>query len=170
MRYVFALLALLSAAPASASQFQPIALSELVAGSDAVVQLRVVSTTAAWEQNGRLLVTTAEVQVVRALRGPRVPGETFTIREVGGTVAGYTVDALGFPQLVAGDELVVFLTRWPDGTPRISAYGQGFYQVVRTDGVERLVPGPTQGERPDARVVGPAAGETVDGLAVLLGR
>lgn len=132
---------------ASASTFERLSLQELNATSDAVVQIHVVSTEARWDVSRNLIETFAEVEVSRTLRGELVTGEIFTIKEVGGSVDSYHQSAVGFPSLVAGNELVVFLTHWEqDGSWRINGYGQGTYRVVTEKGTGKhlLLPGPVQ--------------------------
>ncbi len=163
------------ASSAEASTFRPISFGELVHSSEAVVQLKVVSTRSAWTSGPDPdLRTWAEVEVVRSLDGDLAAGDTLTLVEVGGRVDDYSVQAIGFPQLVAGVELVVFLTRWADGSGdwRVSQYGQGFYEVVREEGRELLFPAPLQGGAPGRTEVTldtvVPRGTRVDDLAVAI--
>lgn len=144
-------LATLAGAPADASTFRRITLPELVEDSVAVVQVRVLSTHSAWTLSSEPdLRTWADLRVVRSLDDTLAVGDTLTVAELGGTVDDYTVQAVGFPQLVVGDELVVFLTRWRgDSTDwRVAGYAQGFYQVVHEATGDALVPGRLQGTAP----------------------
>lgn len=81
--------------------------------------------------------------------------DTLVVREVGGQVDGYVQEAVGFPAIRNGEQVVLFLTQWNDSNDfRIHAYNQGKY-LVRSrfrDGAEILVSDPVrQGEqRPTA--------------------
>jgi len=148
---------LASAVPtAHATSFREISFADLVEKTEAVVQVKVVSTTSEWTAIPDLR-TTAELEVVRSLHGPLTAGQTFDVVEVGGTVDDYTVEAVGFPKFREGDNLVVFLSRWTDGSNdwRVHMYGQGFYEVVKdAAGRDALIAGAVQGEeRNGPRVV-----------------
>ncbi|MCB9688965.1 MAG: hypothetical protein H6735_28240 [Alphaproteobacteria bacterium] len=136
---------------ADASTFRQITLPELLSDSVAVVQVRVVSTHSAWTlSESSDLRTWADLEVVRSLDGDLKAGDTLTVAELGGTVDDYTVQAIGFPQFVDGDELVVFLTHWTGDSHdwRVAGYAQGFYQVVHRPDGDALVAGRLQGTRP----------------------
>ena len=142
--------------PAEASTFRRISFDELVDASVAVVQVRVLDTESAWTGIGTgYIATTAHLEVVRSLDGNFQVGEELFVREAGGTVDGYTVQAIGFPQFNPGDELVIFLTTWEDETQdwRVAGYGQGIYEVVHKPGGDQVVPAFLQGERPNLREV-----------------
>jgi hypothetical protein len=74
--------------------------------------------------------------------------DTLVVREVGGTVDGYTQEAIGFPAIRRGENVVLFLSRWDNGAEyRIHAYNQGKFLVKSRGGVEVLVEDPLkQGE------------------------
>lgn len=151
--------ALAVSSPAEASTFRRISFAELVASSDAVVQVRVLDTETAWTANG-YIATTAHLEVVRSLDGNFQVGEQLFVREAGGTVDGYTQQAIGFPQFDPGSEMVMFLTVWEDETAdwRVSGYGQGIYEVQHKADGDVIIPGYVQGERPNLRET---AGETL---------
>lgn len=140
------------AAPAQATSFKEISLSELVHSSVAVAQVKVLSTQSAWTpEPTNDMRTRAELQIVRSLDGDLGAGDLITVVEMGGTVEDYTVQAIGFPEFRTGDQLVVFLTHWPNAERewRVAGYGQGIYEVVRDKkGKDALVPAPVQGHAP----------------------
>lgn len=140
------LLAVAALSSASASTFERVTLPELASSAEAVVQIRILETESRWDVQRNLIETFAEVEVARTLRGGLVVGEIFTLKEVGGAVDSYHQSATGFPSLVAGDDLVVFLTHWDDGNWRIHGYGAGTYRVVTEKGTGKhiLLPGPVQ--------------------------
>jgi hypothetical protein len=148
-----ALLAAGSLGEAEASSFRRITFDELVTSSLSVVQVRVVETESFWYSGAQAYISTnAELEVVRSLDGGFQPGDRLTVREAGGAIDDFVVQAIGFPQFVQGDELVIFLSAWEDGSGdwRVNHYGQGFWRVTKDqNGAEVLVPGPVQGLRPD---------------------
>jgi len=157
------------AGPAHATQFVPVSLKQLGMATEAVVRARVVSVESRWSDDGEVIVTYATLEVSRSLRGGLFAGERIVVKELGGSVDGFAVAAIGFPQFNAGDELVVFLGRWDDdGNYRVAEYGQGIFRVKRQkSGDEVLDAGPVQ-DSPDHEEVpvrGPiAVGTTVDAL------
>ena len=155
MHLALSVVALGLTSSAEASSFRRISFDELVDSSVAVVQVRVLDTEAAWTGTEySYIATTAHLEVVRSLDGDFIPGEELFVREVGGTVDGYTLQAVGFPQLNPGDELVIFLTNWEDETVDWRPYGpQGIYEVVHNAEGDFVIPAFLQGEKPDTKEV-----------------
>ena len=140
---------LLAVIPAAASTFIALSHAELVAGSDAVVQGRVLKVSSFWEKTGRVIVSEAMVQVDEVVKGA-APG-VVVVRTFGGTVNGYTVEAHGFPKFAVNDHVLLYL-HGADGTAEVTGYQQGQYRIVRDKaGMTLAVP-------------------TVDGGAFLVGR
>jgi hypothetical protein len=163
MHLALSLLALAVFSPAEASTFRRISFQELVEQSDGVIQVKVLDTTSEWTSPGNgtgYIATTAHLEVIRSLDGNFLPGDELFIREAGGTVDGFTVQAIGFPQFDPGAEYVIFLTTWQDETSdwRVSGYGQGIYEVQHRQGGDEIIPAYVQGESPSVRST---AGETL---------
>jgi hypothetical protein len=166
------LLSIALALPLSASQFidQPF---DVVARESAyVVRGTVVDTFSAWDSAHEVIYTYATVRVHRYF-GEATGPDTLVVREVGGVVEGYAMEAIGFPAIRRGEQVVLFLAKWDDGTDyRIHAFNQGKFLVRDRGGVEVLVSDPvTQGsqrldrDRPfQARVQ--SAGEEDMGLTI----
>jgi hypothetical protein len=127
-------------APGLASTFVALDSQSLVRDSDAVVQGRVLGIESFWDEQGRIIVTEARVQVEEAILGE--PESIVLVRTPGGTVGDFTVEAHGFPRLEAGSEVILFLDRArADGTRRLVGHQQGHFDVVeRLDGVRMAVP------------------------------
>jgi hypothetical protein len=142
-----ALLLILSAMPLSAAQFIEQSFDQVARGADYVVRGSVIDTWSAWDASHEVIYTYATLRVSRyfgEIAGP----DTLVVREVGGTVDGYTQEAIGFPAIRRGEQVVLFLAKWADGSDlRIHAYNQGKYLVRQRAGIEVLVPDPVkQGE------------------------
>lgn len=157
----------------SASQFLPWSFDQVVGESKAVVRGTISSTWSAWDDAGQIIYTYAEVDVANYYVGSGTA--TITVREIGGTVNGYTQEAIGFPVLRKGEDVILFLTSWEDGTDlRIQAYDQGKW-MIRTDGsgheVVRQDPF-TQGMDPlavlEAERVAPPEGTPMDEFEMMI--
>jgi hypothetical protein len=134
------------ALPMAASQFVHMSFDQVARESQFIVRGTVVDTYAAWDDSHEVIFTHATVRVHRYF-GESTGPDTITIREVGGTVDGYTQEAIGFPMIRRGENVVLMLSQWEDGSDyRIHAFNQGKYLVRNRDGIERLVADPiTQG-------------------------
>ncbi|HEX2059884.1 MAG TPA: hypothetical protein VHK90_04020 [Thermoanaerobaculia bacterium] len=163
--------------PLSASQFIEQPFDEVARGSKYIVRGHVVDTYSAWDDAREVIYTYATVRVNRyfgEITGP----DTLVVREVGGTVDGYTQEAIGFPAIRRGEQVVLFLSEWENSTDlRIHAYNQGKFLVQMREGREIVTEDPVkQGdgrlERPDGRFAiaphaeGPAL--SIDELATMI--
>jgi len=142
----FALVALLASVPVSASTFAAMSDEALVAASQTVVVGDVDQVYSFWNEDGTAIMTEAVVHVDRVLAGS-APAQV-TVRTFGGQVAGYRLEAEGFPTFQAGEHTVLFLAAGTDGTYRVAGYQLGQYRV-RPDaqGVATAFPALGQGTR-----------------------
>lgn len=129
--FTFSAMVLLAATPLVASQFVHVPFDQLVVNSPLIVHGNVgkvwsVETTTL---QGKLIYTYAEVLVGSVLAGNGV--SSVIVKEVGGTVDGYTQEVVGFPMLRSGEEVVLFLAPF-DEAFRIQGYAQGKYLVERS--------------------------------------
>lgn len=122
---------LLVAAPLTASQFIPMPFHELVGTSSIIVHGNVGRVWSTWDARQELVYTYAEVLVSGYLEGDGA--SSVIVKEVGGKVDDYTLEAIGFPVLRSGEEVVLFLAPWEDAY-RIQGYAQGKYLVSRVGG------------------------------------
>lgn len=163
------------ALPLSASQFVPVDFDKLARNATVVVRATVGPVTSSWDDAHETIFSTANLTVTRYLAG-KGP-EVLRIREVGGTVGNYTQEAIGFPVLREGQQVVLFLTRWDDnGDWRIDGFNAGKYIVTGLrDGAEMVSQDPvTQGHarepkeglRQNADAVG--SGMTIDELEMMI--
>ena len=140
------------AIPMAASQFVELPFDQVAREAQFIVRGNVVQTWSAWDDAHEVIYTYATVRVQRYF-GEATGPDTLVVREVGGTVEGYTQEAIGFPMIRNGEDVVLFLSRWDDGADfRIHAFNQGKYLVRQRGGKEVVVSDPvTQGaERLDA--------------------
>src|SRR5262245_33805052 len=128
-RLVIALLLLMVAAVGGASTFIEMSQGELVRGSAAVVQGRVLKVNSFWEPSGRVIVTEAQVQVEESILG-QAPS-VVVVRTFGGRVGNYVVEAHGFPKFLVNEHVLLFLEPEQDGASRVTGYQQGQFRIVR---------------------------------------
>jgi hypothetical protein len=107
----------------------PAPIADLVRGADAVVLASVQEKAARWE--GKRIVTDHRIEVERTLKGD--DRAVRTVRAPGGEVrepfpVGLRIP--GVPVLEAGDRVVLFLRRSPDGTDSIHRLSEGAVAVV----------------------------------------
>lgn len=171
---VFSLL--LVALPLSASQFLRQPFDQVAREADFVVRGQIEQTWTAWDDAHEVIFTYATVRVNRYF-GEMTGPDLLVVREVGGTVGDYTQEAIGFPAIRRGEQVVLMLAKWEDGADyRIHAYNQGKYLVKNRNGVDILVEDPVkQGEarleRPDrfhTRANADEVGITIDEFATMV--
>ena len=138
------LLVILAALPLSASQFIELPFDKIARESSLIVRGSVENTWSAWDDSHEIIYTYATVRVNRYF-GESTGPDTLVVREVGGTVDGYTLEAIGFPAIRSGEDVVLMLGRWEDSADyRIHAFNQGKYLVRNIGGVEKLSADPVQ--------------------------
>ena len=155
---------LLFVVPLSASQFVRMPFDQVAREATYVVRGTLGPVTSAWDDAHEVIYSTAVLTVNRYFAGSGP--ETLFVREVGGTVGGYTQEAIGFPMLREGEQVVLFLSQWEDSSDfRIHAYNQGKFLVRSMRGVDMLTPDPVQqgDDRLSPRV---KSEEAEDGLSI----
>jgi hypothetical protein len=156
------------ALPLGASQFIELPFDQVARNATLVVRGTVTGpVTSAWNDSHDVIFSYATVRVNRFVAGEGP--ELLVVREVGGTVDGYTQEAIGFPMLREGENVVLFLTHWDDSADwRIDSYNQGKYLVTKTPQGEFLMHDPvTQGHE---RLGGhePMRIEALDGAGITM--
>src|SRR5690349_16859692 len=102
------------ALPLSASQFMDLPFEQVASESRYIVRGTMGQTWSAWDDAHEVIYTYATIRVNRYF-GEATGPDTLMIREVGGTVDGYTQEAIGFPMLRSGEDVVLMLSQWEDG-------------------------------------------------------
>jgi hypothetical protein len=141
-------LLLIVSMPLAASQFVVQSFDKVAREATYAVRGSIVDTWSAWNDAHDLIYTYATVRVTRYF-GENAGPDLLLVREVGGTVDGYTQEAIGFPAIRRGEQVVLFLSEWENGDYRIHAFNQGKYLVRMrpSDHMEVLVSDPVkQGE------------------------
>src|ERR1041384_856382 len=104
-------LLLVLALPLAASQFMELSFDQVARESQLIARGTVVDTFSAWDDAHEVIYTYATLRVHRYF-GETTGPDTVTVREVGGTVDGYTQEAIGFPALRSEENVVFFLSKW----------------------------------------------------------
>lgn len=159
-RLIITGLLLVLALPLAASQFIEQSFDQVASEARYIVRGSVGQTFSKWDDAHEVIYTYAVIHVDRYF-GETTGPDTLMVREVGGTVDGYTMEAIGFPEVRTGERVVLMLSQWDDsGDLRIHAFNQGKYLVRNRGGVEVLISDPVkQGE---ARLDGPGREIAVD--------
>jgi hypothetical protein len=141
------------ALPLSASQFVRLPFDDVARQATYVVRGTLGQTWSAWDDAHEVIYTYATVRVQRYF-GEATGPDTLIVREAGGTVDGYTQEAIGFPVLREGEEVVLMLSQWEGSADyRIHAFTQGKYLVKNRGGMEVLTEDPVN--QGDARLARP---------------
>lgn len=109
--FLFALLSL--AGPAGATVMLEASVDDLARDADAVVRGTVRSTEGRLSGDGQRIYTRVTVEVAEAWKG--APGTTVELQVPGGVHGELGQIVQGAPRFVAGEEVVVFLRRLPEG-------------------------------------------------------
>lgn len=117
------------ASPTQASSFIQLDVPALSQRSESVVQGRVTHMESAWNASRTMVYTYVTLEVSQTLKGPA--RQTIEVRVPGGRVDGFIVRAVGTAHFHMNQDVLAFISRWSDGTPRVTGYHQGLSQVVR---------------------------------------
>ncbi len=135
---IIGLLLIALALPLSASQFVELSFDQVASEAQYIVRGQIVDTWAAWDDSHEVIFTYATVRVSRYF-GEAAGPDTLVVREVGGTVDGYTQEAIGFPMIRQGEDVVLMLAPWDTGSEmRIHGFNQGKYLVKNRAGRDVL--------------------------------
>ncbi|HVR39363.1 MAG TPA: hypothetical protein VMU84_09720 [Thermoanaerobaculia bacterium] len=131
-------LVLTAAVPAMASQFIELSFDQVARQSMFVVRGTLGPVYSQWDDAHQVIYSYSTIRVTRYF-GETTGPDVLSVREVGGTVDGYTQEAIGFPMLREGQNVVLFLSKWDDSDDfRIEAFNQGKF-VVRMRGTEEVL-------------------------------
>jgi hypothetical protein len=112
---------------AGATSVIQLSFEELVDHSETIVSGQVTRSWAAWDDEHKFIWTHYEVTVSAVHKG--TPGATVVVSEAGGTLDGRVMTIAGTITYQGGENVLVFLTRVPNGYLRTTGWGQGKYTV-----------------------------------------
>lgn len=173
--FVVAVIAMI-ASSGRASVVAALSLDELVGQSDVIAMGSIESLTVSRDARDRI-VTDAVLRVERSWKGSSAPGSTVTVRRLGGTIDGISMQVAGEPALQKGGRILLFGRRSTQGSHlrpvgmaqgvlRVSLAADGAATVSPSNGGLSLVRRDQGGVlRPSApAVAGPVALESMDVL------
>ncbi len=112
---------------ATASDLPQLSFNELTDNSELVVSGRITRTWADWDPAHTYIWTHYELAVSAAHKG--AAARTVDIAEPGGILNGIVMSISGGTGYHVGDNVLVFLSRMPNGYLRTAGFGQGKYAV-----------------------------------------
>lgn len=112
---------------ASASDLPRLSFNQLTDDSELIVSGQVTRTWADWDAEHKYIWTHYELAVTATHKGSAV--RTLDIAEPGGQLDGVGMSISGATGYGVGDEVLVFLSRMPNGYLRTAGFGQGKYRV-----------------------------------------
>lgn len=118
---------------ASAASIKPVSFEELIDHSDLIVSGQVTRSWSDWDSEHKFIWTNYEVAVSGSLKGSA--GANVVISEPGGVVGTHAMSVEGTVGYQTGENVLVFLTRVPNGYLRTTGWSQGKYIV---DGKSKL--------------------------------
>jgi hypothetical protein len=122
------LLSLQSIAPSEADVLIKQDFADLHARAEKMVRARVIDVRSTWNVDGSFIFTHVTLDVLQRHKGSGP--SRLVVRVPGGKVAAYRISAESMPVFQVGDEVLVFLTRWPDGALKVEGYVQGLSRLV----------------------------------------
>ncbi len=134
------LLALLGAAPASATISEALSLDELVGRADHVVLATATDARALRDSRDRI-VTDYTLRVDEAMKGDAAIGSALILRSLGGAIGDLGMRIEGEPRLEVGRQYVVFMARTSSGSLRPVGMSQGVLPVREVAGQATVMPG-----------------------------
>lgn len=123
---------------ARATVVLPVDLETLARRADVIVKGRVRAAESRRSADGKQIHTVTRVEVASAVKGE--PARTIEVRTRGGTIGDLTQVAHGEAELVAEEEVYLFLRRAGEKRYTVESHALGKFSVQRgPDGVERVV-------------------------------
>ncbi|MEO6952600.1 MAG: hypothetical protein ABI321_12365 [Polyangia bacterium] len=127
----------LTSGGAHATTMVPLDLKGLTDRAEAVVSGHVTATKSSWSAGHDAIYTDATLHVERVITGAITVGQDVIVRREGGSVDGVGMMVFGAPELVPGEEVVVFLEH--RGAARyVVGMAQGKIDVATIDGKKQI--------------------------------
>ncbi len=136
------LVAMLVTAPLGATTLAQLSLTEMIQQSTGIVRAKVVRSFAAYR--GADIYTHYQLDVVENLKA--TPGSSVDVAVPGGYLNGVNQSVAGAPQLVVGQEYVVFLWTSKSGMTQIIGLSQGLFYVREDAGGNPVLIRPSTSE------------------------
>lgn len=106
---------------------------QMVVSARAIVRGKVLSVASAFDQNRNTVYTYVTLRVNEVLKG-RIETRRIVIRQPGGEAAGRGSIIFGTPQFSPGEQVLLYLDTWPDGSLRVHQMFLGKFSIVDDPG------------------------------------
>lgn len=105
---------------------------EMVIGSRAIIRGTVVSSLGGYDERYKSVFTYTILRLTRVLKGEVTPSSAgeIVIKEPGGIVGNLGSEIFGIPQFKAGEDVLLYLDTWPDGSLRVYQWFLGKYTIT----------------------------------------
>ena len=134
---IAALVLLLAAWPAAATQVVHFDTRALVRGSSDIVIGEIAGTRSYWNDRHTKILTEVSVRISETLKG--TPAQTIALVELGGEVDGMRYNVPGCPVFRSGEQALLFVWRDRAGRPQVNALAQGKFEIRRDPATGRSV-------------------------------
>jgi hypothetical protein len=101
---------------------------ELVVGARAIVRGTVTAVNSRYDEQHKAIFTYVTLQVRDVLKGDLQPGEV-TLKEPGGVVGDQGSMIFGTPSFTPGENVLLYLDTWPDGSLRVYQWFLGKFII-----------------------------------------
>lgn len=112
---------------ASATLIPRLSFEQLTDASELILSGRITAAWAAWDEDHKYIWTHYNLSVASSLKGTAATVVEFA--EPGGALAGRVMSIAGSVSYALGDDMVVFLSRMPNGYLRTTGWAQGKYAL-----------------------------------------
>jgi hypothetical protein len=106
---------------------------EMVVGARLIVKASVLGTTVRQDDPRLIPFTYTKIQISQYLKGS-LAEKIVVIKEPGGIYKGYGSVVFGIPEFKTGEEVILFLDTWPDGSLRVYQWFLGKYNIEQRNG------------------------------------
>jgi len=127
----------------------PIPLEELVHQSDLIIIGRVKCLDSGWNEDKRIILTRAEIELLLILKGEHAKSTPVTVVYRGGNVNGIEMRFSEAVTLSEGERVLLFLRRCDNGQYRIYGWLQGKYTIESGANGDLVAKNPLCPEWPD---------------------
>ncbi|HJQ70970.1 MAG TPA: putative Ig domain-containing protein [Blastocatellia bacterium] len=120
---------LTSAVSASSSTFTIPSDDDLIVGARAIITGRVISLGSRLDRNQDRIFTYITVRVEEVLKG-RISERQIVLKQAGGQVADRGSVVFGSPEFKTGEQVLLYLGTWPDGSLRVYQMMLGKFSII----------------------------------------
>ncbi len=128
---VVAALTVLCASIVGATTLVKLEFADLARDADRIVVGTVTGIEGFWDDSMTFVHSNVTVRVEKSFRGDAA--DELVLRTPGGAIGGIAQVAHGAPSFAVGEQVLVFLTTWEDGTAKVLGYAQGKSTVLPDD-------------------------------------